>query len=125
MSLHALGSAVGLVFVVFFATVTAQNEIGLTTVVGCLKQEDSQLPWVLERATEGTETETAFTNREELDRSSREELGTLQYRLLGVGEFGVESHIGHKLQIKGLKLRFDDEWRLNVTSLQQLSSSCE
>ena len=125
MSLHALGSAVGLVFVVFFATVTAQDEIELTTVVGCLKQEDSQLPWVLERATAGTETETAFTNREELDRSSREELGTLQYRPLGVGEFGIESHIGHKLQIKGLKLRFDGEWRLNVTSLQQLLSSCE
>ena len=45
--------------------------------------------------------------------------------LLGVGEFGVEAHVGHRVQVKGLKLRYDGEWRLNVTSFQHLAPACE
>ena len=103
----------------------AQDDIQLVTVVGCLRQDTGDLPWMLEKATAGTQTEAAFTSRDELDRSGAEALGSLTYRLLGVGEFGVEPHVGHKVQVKGLKLRYDDEWRLNVTSFQHLAPNCE
>ena len=101
------------------------GEVALVTVVGCLAEETGDLPWILERATTGEPTEQAFTSEEELARSAGEALGELRYRLLGVGEFGVESHVGHRVQAKGLKLRYDGEWRLNITSFQHLAPTCE
>lgn len=103
----------------------ATDEVALVTVVGCLAEEPGDLPWILERATAGEPTEQAFTSEEELARSAGEALGDLRYRLLGVGEFGVESHVGHRVQTKGLKLRYDGEWRLNITSFQHLAPTCE
>ena len=103
----------------------ASAEVTLVTVVGCLAEEPGNLPWMLERATAGEQTEQAFTTEVELARSAGEALGTLRYRLLGVGEFGVESHVGHRVQVKGLKLRYDGEWRLNITSFQPLAPTCE
>ena len=79
----------------------ATGEVALVTVVGCLAEEPGELPWILERATAGEPTEQAFTSEEELARSAGEALGTLRYRLLGVGEFGVASHVGHRVQAKG------------------------
>lgn len=103
----------------------ASSEVALVTVVGCLAEGAGDLPWILERATAGESTEQAFTSEEELARSAGEALGELRYRLLGVGEFGVESHVGHRVQAKGLKLRYEDEWRLNITSFQHLAPTCE
>ncbi|MCY3842758.1 MAG: hypothetical protein OXH69_04380 [Acidobacteria bacterium] len=103
----------------------ATGEVALVTVVGCLAEEAGDLPWILERATAGEPTEQAFTSEEELARSAGETLGDLRYRLLGVGEFGVASHVGHRVQAKGLKLRYDGEWRLNITSFQHLAPTCE
>lgn len=103
----------------------ATGEVTLVTVVGCLAEEPGELPWILERATAGEPTEQAFTSEEELARSAEEVLGVLRYRLLGVAEFGVDSHVGHRVQAKGLKLRYDGEWRLNITSFQHLAPTCE
>ena len=103
----------------------ATDEVTLVTVVGCLAEGPGDLPWTLERATAGEPTEQAFTTEEELARSAGEALDSLRYRLLGVGEFGVESHVGHRVQAKGLKLRYEDEWRLNITSFQHLAPTCE
>ena len=104
----------------------AQDDaVELVTVVGCLAHEPGDLPWILERASEGTTATTAFTSKDELERSAATSLGSLSYRLLGVGEFGIEPHVGHKVQAKGLKLQYDGEWRLNVTSFQHLAPDCE
>ncbi len=116
---------IGLATIAAITAVSAQNDVQLVTVVGCLRQDPGDPPWILERATEGIETVTAFTSEDELDRSGTEGLGSLEYRLLGVGEFGVEPHRGHKVQVKGLKLRYEDEWRLNVTSFQHLTPNCD
>ena len=127
MPRHPVSTAVviGLVSVAATAIASAQDEVQLVTVVGCLRHDPADLPWMLERATDGAETTTAFTSEDEIERSGAEALGSLEYRLLGVGEFGVEPHLGHKVQVKGLKLRYEDEWRLNVTSFQHLTPSCE
>ena len=96
--------------------------VELRTVVGCL--EDGGGEWMLERATEGEPTERAFTSEAELDDSRRRALGSLSYRLLGVGEFPVGDHDGHRVQVKGLRFARDGELRLNVTSFQPLAPDC-
>ena len=74
----------------------AQDDpVELVTVVGCLAQESGDLPWILERATEGVAAKTAFTSQDELETSTAQALGSFEYRLLGAGEFGVEPHVGH------------------------------
>lgn len=97
--------------------------IELRTVVGCLARDADS--WTLERATEGEPTERAFTSQDEIAVSHQQALGSLTYRLLGVGEFGVDGHDGHKVQVKGLRLNIDGELRLNVTSFQHLAPACE
>ena len=96
--------------------------IELRTVVGCLAGSGDA--WMLERATEGEPTERAFTSEDELDDSRQRALGSLSYRLLGVGEFAVGDHDGHKVQVKGLRFARDGELRLNVTSFQPLAPGC-
>jgi len=99
------------------------DPIELRTVVGCLARDAGS--WTLDRATEGEPTERAFTSEDEIAGSRQQALGSLSYRLLGVGEFDVEGHDGHKVQVKGLRLNIDGELRLNVTSFQHLSPDCE
>ena len=96
--------------------------VELRTVVGCLAGSGGA--WMLERATEGEPTERAFTSEDEIDDSRRRALGSLSYRLLGVGEFPVGNHGGHKVQVKGLRFARDGELRLNVTSFQPLDPEC-
>ena len=96
--------------------------VELRTVVGCLASGAGG--WMLERATEGEPTERAFTSEDEIDDSRRRALGSLSYRLLGVGEFAVGDRDGYKVQVKGLRFARDGELRLNVTSFQPLDPDC-
>ena len=103
---------------------TGQDDpIELRTVVGCLARDADS--WTLDRATEGEPTDRAFTTEDEIEESQQRALGSLTYRLLGVGEFGVDAHDGHKVQVKGLRLNIAGELRLNVTSFQHLSPDCQ
>ena len=99
------------------------DPIELRTVVGCLSRTADS--WTLTRATEGEPTDRAFTSEDEIAGSRQQPLGSLTYRLLGIGEFGVDEHDGHKVQVKGLRLNIDGELRLNVTSFQHLEPACE
>ena len=119
-----LGSAVlGLGLVGVSARAGQDDPIELRTVVGCLARDADS--WTLEQATEGKSTERAFTSQDEIAASRQLALGSLTYRLLGIDEFGVDGHDGHKVQVKGLRLRMDGELRLNVTSFQHLAPACE
>ncbi len=113
----ALGVAAG-------AVSARQNDaIELRTVVGCLARDGDA--WTLEQATSGEPSPRAFTSREELDASRALPLGSLTYRLLGVGEFDVDAHLEHEVQAKGLRVNAGGELRLNVTSFQHLTPICE
>ena len=96
--------------------------VELRTVVGCLHASGDA--WTLEHATEGEATGRAFTSREEIDASRRQALGSLTYALLGTGEFALDGHDGHKVQVKGLRFTRGGELRLNVTSFQPLDPDC-
>ena len=96
----------------------------LVRVVGCLRADSGDLPWVLERAGEPAAATTAYTSDEELQLSADQALGTREFRLIGGERFRVEPHAGHKVQAKGLIIEVDDEWRLNLTSFQHVAPSC-
>ena len=97
----------------------AQEDIQLVTVVGCLQQDSGDFPYVLRRATEGTATRAPYASRQEVNRSNILDLGSLEYRLVGVDVFGIDPHVGHRVQVKGLKMMAEGELRLNVTSVQR------
>ncbi len=105
--------------------VQKQGDVKLMTVVGCLRHDSGDLPWVLERATGGKNAKTAFSSQDELRASGEQSLGSFEHRLLGVSEFGVEPHVGHKVQVKGLQFSYEGESRINVTSFQHLAPNCE
>ena len=109
--------------IVVTAYAIQDDAIAMHTVGGCLSRDGES--WTLTKATVGEPTEQAFTTREELRVSILQKLGTLTYRLLGVAEFMVDRHEGHKVQVKGLRLSIDNDLRLNVTSLQQLAPLCQ
>ena len=116
--------AVALTAGITVSGVAQDTSVELVTVVGCLAQESGQLPWMLDKATEGTVVKTPSTTKEEIEASAAQALGSLTYRLLGSGEFDVEPHVGHKVQVKGLKLLHEGGWRLNMTSFQHLAPDC-
>tara|TARA_B100001179_G_C18427116_1_gene332945 strand:+ start:243 stop:623 length:381 start_codon:yes stop_codon:yes gene_type:complete len=100
-----------------------ENDVELRTVIGCLSQDGNT--WTLVQATPGEPTRLAFTSREELDSSRVKPLGSLTYRLLGVQEFDIAPHLGHKVQAKGLRISGTGRLGLNVTSFQHLDPVCE
>ena len=96
----------------------------LVRVVGCLRADSGDLPWVIERAGEPMAATTAYTSDEELQLSADQDLGTREFRLIGGERFEVAPHAGHRVQAKGLVIEVDDEWRLNLTSFQHVAPSC-
>ena len=118
----ALFLAMTLLVLPVHAVQDADDTVELRTVVGCLTAAGDG--WTLDNATVGGLTEQAFTTQDELDLSRERPLGSLTYSLLGVGEFGIEERVGHKVQVKGLRLVRDGELRINVTSLQSLAPDC-
>jgi hypothetical protein len=115
----AAGVASTLAVVAAGSATAAQEDIQLVTVVGCLQQDSGDFPYVLRRATEGTATRAPYASRQEVNRSNILDLGSLEYRLVGVDVFGIDPHVGHRVQVKGLKMMAEGELRLNVTSVQR------
>ena len=115
----AAGVAATLAVVAAGSASAAQEDVKLVTVVGCLQQDSGDFPYVLRRATEGTATRAPYASRQEVNRSNILDLGSLEYRLIGVDEFGIDPHVGHRVQIKGLKMMAEGELRINVTSVQR------
>ena len=115
----AAGVAATLAIVATSSASSAQEDIKLVTVVGCLQQDSGDFPYVLRKATEGTPALAPYASRQEVNRSNIVDLGSLEYRLVGVDVFGIDPHVGHRVQIKGLKLIAEGQLRLNVTSVQR------
>ena len=115
----AAGVAATLAVVGAGSASAAQEDVKLVTVVGCLQQDSGNFPYVLRRATEGTATRAPYASRQEVNRSNILDLGSLEYRLVGVDVFGIDPHVGHRVQVKGLKMMAEGELRLNVTSVQR------
>jgi cbb3-type cytochrome c oxidase subunit III len=91
--------------------------------VGCLIQSENR--WTLTSASEPVRTRDSFKKIEkELQASQTRPLGQHTFRLADAEDFEAKSHIGKKVQIKGVLVRADAGNRINVNSIEPIAESC-
>lgn len=92
--------------------------------VGCLARGQNQ-EWLLTKASEPAATREESPNAAGVNAARSKPLGSLEFRLLSVLQsHAPETHVGHKVEARGLVLRHADGNRLNLTSLQMLDARC-
>ncbi len=99
----------------------------LVQVVGCLSQDADG--WKLSSAGEPLRTDTSNSSTEkELDDASLRELGTQTFRLQNIAylgeDFDLDSYAGQKMQTKGYVIRQPNRERIDITSMEMVSSGC-
>lgn len=104
------------------ATAGAQL-LPIAEVVGCL-EEAGRGNWSLSQASDPQWSQTQFTTAEALHRAASTPLEARRYRLLGPDVFLTSVAKGAKVAVKGIWLADASNNKINVTSLQQLSTSC-
>ena len=102
------------------AAANAAQRMPLMMSVGCVVQEGEQ--WWIVSATEPVEIIEEVSPEPDVSTP----LGEGRLRLIGtLDEFGVSNHTGHKVRGKGIRIKGNDETRLNLTSLRHLLPACE
>ena len=133
-------------------TQTPQNdEPALSTpimsVVGCGSRTADGI-WMLTNATDGVESRVLFASDEELQEAAQQALGSKNYVLIGTTDFLSQEDLlshpqraqftrpavanatgqlqnGRKLFVKGLLITAQNEMRLNLVAVHQVSETCE
>jgi hypothetical protein len=99
----------------------------LVITAGCLSQTRDGV-WILFSATEPARARrSTISTPAERSASSQKRLGTLIFRLAdleAVPDFAPDSHKGHKMQAKGYLVRQPNAERINLSSMEMLSSEC-
>jgi len=95
----------------------------LVQVVGCLERGPGQA-WVLAKTSEPAVTKDDTPSTAAIQDAVSQPLGTQSFVLVSAGAFSPASHIGHKMEARGLLYRDGGENRLNLTSLQMAASTC-
>lgn len=102
----------------------AVANFSLVQAIGCLTRGPNQ-EWLLTKASEPTTTRDETPTPANVDAAKSKALGSLEFRLLSVHQsHAPESHVGHKVEARGLVLRTVEGNRLNITSLQMLDARC-
>ena len=97
----------------------------LVQVVGCLTR-DRDNSWMVVNTTGPIRTRDPEASKPDaLNASKSSPLGTQIFRLLDVPRLDPAIRAGHKVEVKGFLIRGSGDDRLNVTSLQTLSPSCD
>lgn len=92
-------------------------------VLGCLERGPGS-DWILTGSTEPVRTRNPDASADAVLKSLQAKpAGVLTFRLLSVFP-SPDSHVGHKMEAKGLLIRAPDDQRINVTSLTMVASSC-
>ncbi|MBI1874371.1 MAG: hypothetical protein HYS05_10875 [Acidobacteria bacterium] len=94
----------------------------MVVVVGCLGQEGSET-WVLTSATEAIEL-ASKTPAPPSEADAVKLSGQNKYRLIGISEFNLPTHKGHKERVEGLLIAAKPMSRLNVTSVKHVADTC-
>jgi hypothetical protein len=95
----------------------------LVQVVGCLTQ-GSNNAWMLTRTSEPALTRDEEPSAAAVRTAQGKALGSQTFQLVSVVPFKPEGHKGQKVEARGLLYRDQNDARLNLTSLQTLSTSC-
>ena len=92
--------------------------------VGCLSRGANR-EWLLTKASEPATTRDETPSAANVEAAKAKQLGSLEFRLLSVlAPYSADSHVGHKMEARGLVLRTPEGNRLNLTSLQMLDARC-
>ncbi len=95
----------------------------LVQVVGCLtRSADSS--WVLTSATPPQITREETSSAASVKDAAGRPLGSAQVRLIGAGHFNPDASMGRRVEARGLLSKVSDDARLDVLSLQAVSTSC-
>jgi mono/diheme cytochrome c family protein len=93
--------------------------------VGCLI-DTGPTTWVLVNASEPVRTRDSFEHIEkEFNLSLTRPLGILRFRLQDAENFEAASHVGKRVQVKGIIVRAPAGNRINVNSIEELAPGCE
>ena len=101
---------------------TMQN-FSLVQAVGCLVSGPNNT-WMLTRTADPLTTRDETPNDGSLVTASTRPLGTKTYRLISVTPFSPQSHVGQKVEARGLVYTEPGDERINLTSLRATGGSC-
>ena len=97
------------------------NTISMVTLVGCVEGGTAEGLFI-GKATIPQEIHDRLPEQPAPDVP----LGTGRVRLIGtLDEFGVASHVEHKVWVKGLHIEGESENRLNLVSITHLAETCQ
>ena len=99
------------------------QNFSLVQTVGCLSQGANDT-WMLTRTTEPVTTREDTATAQGLEASAKRALGTRTFRLLNSAPFKPATHVGQKVDVRGLVYMDGDSARLTVTSMQMAAASC-
>lgn len=93
----------------------------IAMMVGCVEADGAD-GFILTGATDPIVVQDRLPDQPDVDAA----LGTSRARLIGtLDEFGVGSHVGHKVWAKGLFIEGEAESRLNLVSITHLAEVCQ
>ena len=99
------------------------QNFSLVAAVGCLAKGDGNT-WVLTKTTDPVSTRDDTSTPQTLATAATRPLGDKTVRLLNSVPFKPESHVGHRMEARGLIYNDAGSSRLTVTSLQVASETC-
>ena len=116
--------SLGIIDLVRKGQVSTVANFALVQVVGCLSQGANNA-WTLTRTSEPVLTRDEEPSPTALRSAQTKPLGAETFQLVSVVPFKPESHMGQKMEARGLLYKDDKDARLNLTSLATVSSSCQ
>jgi len=100
------------------------QNFSLVQTVGCLSRADGDR-WMLTRTAEPISTREDAPSPQGLQSAASRPLGARTFMLLSAVPFNPASHVGQKMEARGLIYSDAADSRLTLTSLQPTGGACE
>ena len=122
--LRADSDSLGIIDLIRKGQTTTIANFSLVQVVGCLTPGANK-SWTLTKTSEPVLTRDEEPTAAALRTAQSKALGAQTFQLVSAVSFTPEEHQGQKVEARGLLYRDTNDARLNLTSLQTISNSCQ
>jgi hypothetical protein len=95
----------------------------IVEVIGCLSN-GANSTWLLTNGSAPVLSKTPYTTVSAVKEAEAKPLGTHRYSLIGAAPFTPEALNHQKVAVKGVLIKAAQDDRINVTSLQRVSTTC-
>jgi len=102
----------------------AVQNFSLVQTVGCLVQGNGN-GWRLTRTAEPLSTREDSPSPQALQSAATRPLGTRTFQLLSVVPFSPASHVGQKMEARGLVYNDPADSKITLTSLKPTGATCD